>query len=365
MDAALTNALLARATQLLVIGLAFGFIVFVHELGHFLGARLSGMAVHEFSLGIGRPLLFWFRRGETQYSLRLWPFFSYVRIAGMEPGDPHPRGFDRKTRPAQALVLALGCAMNFLLGVAIFVFVGAVVGRPVGVVNTIERVLPGSPAARAGLMAGDRLVGVGGKRNLALEKIQEAIRSHMGTPVTLEVERDGRRMSVTLVPRRETEPKVEGSRLIYEPVGRIGIVFRMRTERMGVLRSVAAGFATSYEMTRMLTSYLVGVVSGKMPLVLMGPVGAAHQLYNDVKVSWTGFLGTAAALTIGIGFLNLLPIPPLDGSRLVILGLEAIRRRPFDKQKEVMVHLVGFALLMVLVVVLTYKDILRILGVGQ
>ena len=89
-----------------------------------------------------------------------------------------------------------------------------------------------------------------------------------------------------------------------------------------------------------------------------------HQLYNEVRISWSSFFTTAAALTIGIGFLNLLPIPPLDGSRLVITAVEAIRRRPFDKRKEVIVHLVGFALLLMLVVVLTYADILRILRFG-
>jgi regulator of sigma E protease len=131
---------------------------------------------------------------------------------------------------------------------------------------------------------------------------------------------------------------------------------------MGIGESVVAGFAQGYEIIKISIVFLPATIMGKMPV--MGPVGVVHQLYSDVQISWSGFLFTAAALTIGLGFLNLMPIPPLDGSRLLITGLEAIRRKPFDKRKETIVHLVGFALLLGLVVVLTYKDILRIIKFG-
>lgn len=363
--------------RLILIGLAFGMTVFVHEAGHFVAARLSGMAVHEFSIGFGRPLLFWFRRGETQWSFRLWPFFSFVRVAGMEPGDDHPRGFHTKSRAAQAFVLALGCIMNFLLGVGIFIFIGMVIGRPVEVTKTVERVLSATPAEQAGLMPGDRLVGVNGRRGMPLEALQEHIESHAEEPILLEVERGETHMSVVITPKTVEVPELkpadedageegEGkTELIYRPIGRIGVVFQVEAERLGVWESISAGFIETYGMVHHLILYLIGAVMGKMPLVLMGPVGVAHTLYSEVETGWLSFLATAAALTVGIGFLNLLPIPPLDGSRLVIVGIEAIRRKPFDKRKEVAVHLVGFALLIVLLVVLTYQDILRILTRGS
>ncbi len=352
------------AGQIIAIGLAFGVTVFVHEAGHFLGARLFAMAVYEFSIGFGRPLLFWVRRRDTQYSFRLWPFFSYVRIAGMEPGDDHPQGFDKKNRLVQALVLVLGCLMNFLLGVAIFIFIGAVIGKPIAVDNVIEKVFVGSPAAKAGLMSGDRLVGFDGRFNLPLEQVQAAIQGRARKPITLEVARGEKHLSLTLRPEQASVPEVVGKKLVYRPVGRIGIVFRLRMQRIGVYKSVVSGFVETYAMVKMLAIYLKAVVVGKMPLVLMGPVGVAHTLYTEARVGWLGFLSTAAALTVGIGFLNLLPIPPLDGSRLFILAIEAIRRKPFDKRKEVIVHLVGFALLLLLVLVLTYKDVVRIVKFG-
>lgn len=347
--------------------------VFVHEAGHFIAARLSGMAVHEFSIGFGRPLLFWFRRGMTQYSFRLWPFFSYVRIAGMEPGDEHPQGFGEKSRLAQAFVLVLGCIMNFFLGVAIFIFIGAVLGQPVGVTNTIDRVMVGSPAEAAGLKVGDTLLGYAGHIGQKHEDIQKYIQTNPGKPIVLEIDRAGQRMSITLTPKetsiRELQPvgkakkgEIQPTKLVYRKVGRIGIVFRAEMKKMGVWRSIRDGFLQTYDMVRVLIIYLYAVVAGKMPLMLEGPVGVAHTLYEEVQTGWISFLGTSAALTVGIGFLNLMPIPPLDGSRLVIIGVEAIRRKPIDKRKENLVHLIGFALLLALVAVLTYKDILRLAG---
>lgn len=351
------------AWQVLAIALAFGLTVFVHEGGHFVGARLCGMAVYEFSIGFGRPLLFWLRRGETQYSFRLLPFFSYVRIAGMEPGDDHPQGFDKKNRLAQAFVLVLGCLMNFLLGVAIFVFIGLTIGKVLGISSRIDKVMTGSVAARSGIAAGDRLVGFDGRADLPLEKIQEAIQGRPGKPITLVLDRGGRKLSVTLTPEQVSAPAMRPDQSVYyKPIGRIGVVFHTRTKRMGIGESVVSGFVATYEMTKISVIFLPAVLRGRMPV--MGPVGVVHQLYNEVKVSWLSFLTMAAALTIGIGFLNLFPIPPLDGSRLLITALEAIRRKPFDKRKEVVVHLVGFALLLALVVVLTYSDILRIVKFG-
>jgi regulator of sigma E protease len=381
------------------------------------------MAVYEFSMGFGRPLLFWFKRGETQYSFRLWPFLSYVRVAGMEPGDDHPQGFNTKPRIAQAFVLVIGCVMNFLLGAVIFIVIGAVLGRPIGVTRTIDRVLPREPAAVAGLRAGDTLVGIGEERDLSLDEIQHAIQTSAGKPLVIDVDRAGRLMAFTVTPKKvsmqqllmtsETAkgaieskyaeaPKGRGvgksssrgidesksrgiekprSRevekpatfakrgqtkvvMAYRDVGRIGVVFHVEVARMGVWRSVSGGFRETFMMVRMLVDYLFAAATGRAQLALQGPVGVAHTLYEEARTGWRSFLSTAAALTVGIGFLNLLPIPPLDGSRIVITAIEAIRRKPIDKRKENLVHLIGFALLLALAAVLTYKDILSIMKAG-
>jgi regulator of sigma E protease len=346
--------------RIAAIALAFGATVFVHEAGHFVAARLARMHVYEFSIGFGRPLLFWFRRGETQFSFRLWPFFSYVRVAGMEPGDDHPQGFHKRSRLAQAFVLVTGCIMNFLLAVAIFILIGSVFGQLKEVTSTVERVMERTPAAEMGIMPGDKLVGTDGERDLTLEEIVKRIRARPEEPIVLEIERDGEPMSIALTPLRVMDWGPDGERNV--PVGRIGVIFEKEVERLPIGVSVVTGFRATRAMIEMLIRHLVElIVTGKGPK-LVGPVGVVSIMYEDAGVDWGSFLFTFAAVTISIGFLNLLPIPPLDGSRLVIVGLEALRRRPFDKQKETVVHLVGFALLLVLLVVLTYKDILRLVS---
>jgi len=349
--------------SILAIALAFGLIVFVHEGGHFIAARLSGMGVHEFSIGFGRPLLFSFKRGETQYSFRLWPFFSFVRVAGMEPDDDHPQGFHKKSRLAQAFVLASGCIMNFLLAAAIYACMGALIGMPVAL-KTVKEVMPDTPAAAVGLKPGDRLLGVESSVDLTVDEIRKTIQDHADKPLVLEIERGGVRQSIDITPASETALDMKGLHLTKVPIGRIGIVFESRFEHMGIGRSIFIGFAQTFDMIRFQLAALLAIISRTVAPEFAGPVGVVHAMYTDAKAGWFQFLSTFAAIAIAIGFLNLLPIPPLDGSRLAIVALEAVRGKPFDKRKEIIVHLIGFAILLTLLVVLTFKDILRIAGHG-
>jgi regulator of sigma E protease len=338
---------------------AFALIILVHEAGHFFAARLSGMAVHEFSIGFGRPLLFRFRRGETQYSLRLWPFISYVRVAGMEPEDEHPRGFNRKSRLAQAFVLVTGCLMNFLLAMAIYVLIGAFIGLPVPQ-NRVKEVMRGTPAAAARIMAGDRIVGVEGRADLSVEAILKAVQAHAERPMELLVERDGERRAIMLTPKTHYIYDVRGLRLVKVPIGRIGVGFDFVRERAGIARSVVMGYETTWEMIKWQAASIIAMITRQAPADVMGPVGVVDTMYREARSGWADFLTIVAAIAVTVGFINLLPVPPLDGSRLVIVAIEAARRKPFDKQKESLVHLVGLAVILALVLLITYRDIIRI-----
>jgi regulator of sigma E protease len=350
--------LAAPPLRIVAIALAFGLVVFVHELGHFLMARLSGMAVYEFSLGFGRPLLFWLKRAGTQYSFRLWPFLSYVRIAGMEPEDDHPQGYDKKPRWAQALVLVMGCLMNFALAVGLFMVIGLVFGKLVAT-NAVDQVLPKSPAALAGLASGDKLVGVNG-RVVPLDQLRETIQSSPEKTIKLEVEREGRRLTVPITPRPDVMMEVRGLRIIERPIGLIGVIFDSHVQPIGVLESIGSGFTDTYDLLRVQIAGLASMLMRQIKPEVMGPVGIVQQLYTQAQESWLRFLHMVALLTVAVGFLNLLPIPPLDGSRLVILGFEALRRKPVDKEKERLVHLVGLAAFLLFILFITYKDIVRI-----
>ena len=344
------------ALRVAAIALAFGLTVFVHELGHFLTARLAGMAVYEFSIGFGRPLLLWFKRGGTQYSFRLWPFLSYVRIAGMEPGDEHPQGFLKKPRWAQAIVLVTGCLMNFLLAVAIFIAMGLVFGKAVPS-NVVKEIAKDSPAAQVGLAPGDRLIGINGTR-LSLDQLRAKIKASPGKQLALELERAGRRLALRITPEAILLKDVEGLNIVDRKIGRIGVGFDYEIVPMGVLESIATGFTDTHNVIRLQIVGFLGLARRQVPTdEVMGPVRFVGELYRAARESWLQFLNVAAILTIAVGFVNLLPIPPLDGSRLVIVAYEAIRRKPVDKRKETIVHLVGLALLMALILLITYRDI--------
>ena len=201
---------------------------------------------------------------------------------------------------------------------------------------------------------------------LDLSKIRDVIRSHPGRAITLLVERNGRPIDVSITPARTKQRAVTMEngkrRLTTVWVGQIGVAFSFKVKRLGPIQSISAGFRDTVSMIAALGLYLKGLVLGREPLALIGPVGVVDQLYTEERVSWYGFLSNAAALTIGIGFLNLLPIPPLDGSRVLILVIEANRGRAFDKQKEIIVHLVGIALILALAIGLTYADIRWVWG---
>ncbi len=339
------------------IALVFGVIVFVHEAGHFVTARMAGMAVYEFSLGFGRPFLFGFKRGGTQYSVRLWPFISYVRIAGMEPGDDHPQGFDKKPRWVRALVLVMGCINNFLLAVVIFIILGLAIGKGVAT-NRIQEVKAGTPAAAVGLRVGDQLVGANGRTALSVEQIRKVISGSPGQQIALEVVRAGAPVTVQITPAPRTVLDLDGLNIVKQRVGQIGIAFDQKVVPMGVWEAVATGFDNTAFALQTQVAGILGMIRREIPAnEVSGPVGVVHMLNEGAKASWYSFLSIAALLTVGIGFLNLLPLPPLDGSRLVILAVEGVLRRSFDKHRELVVNLVGIAVLLAFVLFLTVRDV--------
>jgi len=351
--------------QVLAIALVFGLIVFVHEAGHFLTARLAGMAVYEFSLGFGRPLLFWFKRGETQYSIRLWPFISYVRIAGMEPGDEHPRGFDRKPRWVRGIVLVSGCLMNFALAVALFIAMGVLFGKTVAT-NELSFVDAGTPAAKAGLVTGDRLVGLNGQTGASVDDIRAAILGSRGKPVALTVVRGRTQLTLSIAPRPNEVLELSGLKLRKTKVYQIGVIFTGRTVPMGTWEAVSGGFTDTVALLQEQIAGILAMITRvvKVEGNVMGPVGIVTTMYSAAQQSWMALLRWAALLAVAVGFLNLLPFPPLDGSRLVILAGEGIVGRSLDKRVEYALHLAGMVILLGLVIFLTVMDVRRVHGHG-
>jgi len=343
---------LATGQWLLLAVLAFGAMIFFHELGHFLVAKRVGVTVHAFALGFG-PRLWGFRRGGTEYAVNLLPFGGYVRMAGEdldEPGDP--RGsFRHRSVWQRAAIVAAGPGMNLVLAVLILALLGATYGVQVGVTNRVGTLLPGWPAEQVGLRPGDAIVAIDGEPMERGEEVVRTIHRSPGKPLVLTVERGGRRFTVRVTPR-------------LAPNQQIGLIgFSPEPVRRRYTPPVALAWAVhrTGEIVVTLVGAIVGLIRvGQLFENLGGPVAAGAALVEAARTGFEHFLYMSAFLSVVIGIFNLFPFPALDGGRLVFLAVEALRRRPVDPRREGYIHLVGFALLLLLLVTLTMRDIRRL-----
>lgn len=329
----------------------FGILVFVHEFGHFVTAKVNDVRVDEFALGMG-PKLFGLKKGDTEYTLRILPLGGYVRMAGMEPPLDDPRGFNTKTVLQRMAIIFAGPLMNFITALILFILVFMSVGTPSNA-NIIGQVMPGKPAAQAGLMAGDRIVKIDGTAVSSWQEVVNVIHKNPSREVAITFQRDHLLKNVKVVPEKDQS----------SGMGLIGIL--QSSQRQGVFSSIVLGLENTYGFTKTLLVNLGQMITGAIAPEVAGPVGVVQIVGEVTRFGWASLLTLAGYLSINLGLINLFPIPALDGSRLAFLGFEALRGRPLDPAKENVIHLVGFALLMLLMVFITYQDILRLFKAGQ
>lgn len=334
--------------------LVFALMILFHELGHFVAAKLSGIKVHEFSIGFG-PKLISITHRDTLYAIRVLPLGGYVRMAGMESDDlDDPNGFNRKPVGQRAGVIFAGPFMNFVLALLLFVFTFTVIGIPtLSNSNVIGEVLPGRPAAKAGMMANDRVVAANGQPVTNWDDLVRVVHANPEREITLKVVRQGKEILLKVTPTLEPQAKV----------GQIGIRQTVTLHRLGFMEGVETGLKQTWALTVAVLSSIVQLITGTAPPGgLAGPVGITHMIGEAAQGGLAYLLNFAGILSINLGLINLLPIPSLDGSRLIFLSVEGIRGKPVEPDKENLIHMIGFALLMVLFLVITYNDILRLFG---
>jgi regulator of sigma E protease len=267
-------------------------------------------------------------------------------MAGMEAYDPDPRGFNRKTVGQRLAVISAGSLMNFLLAILLFTGILLVIGVP-SQENVIGNVLPGKPAALAGLQSGDRITAINGREVTTWSDIVSIIHQSPGQQVELTLDREGQRHTLQLVPQKDPG----------EQVGLIGI--EQEFVKQGLLTSLAAGFSQAVFISLLILKSLWQVISGQAPAEIAGPVGIVQMVGEVARFGPYFIINFTALLSLNLGLLNLFPIPALDGSRIIFLIMEKLRGRPVDPQKENMVHLVGFVLLILLMVLITYHDVVK------
>ncbi len=329
----------------------FAILIFFHELGHFAVAKAVGIKVHEFSLGFG-PKLFGQNRAGTDYNVRLFPLGGYVRMAGMDPEEEkveEGKGFNDKTVLQRVAVIIAGPLMNFLLAAVLMAIIFMLQGMPVQG-TTVAGVLPGQPAEQAGIRVGDQIYSIAGKKIADWEEIISTISSRPGLPTDLVVIRDEQRIELTVIP-------IEGE----EGRAMIGIT---RVQKLNPLAALVNGVKLTSQVIVLILSFVGQMLVGQAPADLGGPVRMVWEIDRAVDTGFYYLLQLAAFLSINLGLFNLFPIPALDGSRIMFLGLEGLRGRPVDPTKENFIHLVGFGLLLLLVVFVTYNDVLQLFTQG-
>lgn len=336
-----------------------GVLVFVHELGHFVTARLNGIRVDEFGFGFP-PRLFGIRRGNVLYSINALPIGGFVKIYG-ENGEnaDEPDAFGSKKPWQRAAVLAAGTTMNLLLAVIIFSTL-AVAGLPSERGAKVGEVAPGSPAATAGIRAGDKIASIDGSPVARRDDVSRLVAPRAGTQVTMVLDRNGQQVTVRLTPRLNPPPgqgamgvRLEAAEVVTErhnPLSAIGVGVR-ETGRVLVL------------MVTGLSTLITGGASGEG---LVGPVGIAQATGEIANTGqWRALLDWTALLSLNLFLVNLLPLPALDGGRLVFVLIEAVRGKKVPPQREAVVHAVGMMLLLTFMVLISFFDVQRILGGGS
>lgn len=331
----------------------FGLLVLVHEFGHFITAKLTGMRVDEFAIGFG-PKLISKQKGETLYSIRIIPLGGFNRIAGMdlddEENDAGDRAYYKRPVWARMIVILAGSCMNFILPLflffGIFFFSGVATPSPEPVVGAVvaER-----PAAMAGLQAGDRLVSIEGKPVDKWEDISTLLQGAAGKPFKLEYRRGEELRHTTLIPVEEPESK----RTI------IGITGTVDLRQPGLFEAMELSVQKTGFILVSMVGALLQLIQGQGTAELSGPLGVAQMAGQVAQMGIVPLLNFAALLSLNLGLINLLPVPALDGGHFVTLLLEALRGKPLGKQAMYYIQSFGVVILISLMLFATFNDITK------
>jgi regulator of sigma E protease len=347
------------------VGILIALIV-AHELGHFFTAKLTGVRVLE--AGLGYPPRVWgFTYKDTIYSINALPLGGFVRLLGEEdPGDP--ASLAAKPHWVRLLVLAAGSGMNFLLPFLLFT-VSFMIPRDVATgLTQIVQVIPDSPAAEAGLKEGDVIFAINGNEVRNTAEVGNEIRLNMGEIITMTVKQEGEIKDVP-VKARWAAPNYIDAEGKERRQGPTGIVIAAlypgmtESESFPLWEAFPKSIQATTEVLTLARNEVISWIKGGSSPGVAGPVGIAQATGEVVEESgYRPLLDFAALLSINLGIVNILPIPMLDGGRIIFVLLEIARRgKRIAPQKEAIVHLVGFALIITFAVVVTYFDILRVL----
>ncbi len=350
-------------------------VVFFHELGHFLVARWTGVAVRTFSIGFGPELIGFNDRKGTRWKISAIPLGGYVRFVGdeneasvpdrdalkqMDPAD-RERSFAGKGVAARAAIVAAGPIANFVLAIVIFTLIFSIYGRQV-MTPRVDSVVPGSPAAEAGFQPGDVVESIDGSAVSSFADLQRIVSLSGDTELSIVVRRGDQDVTLSVRPKfTETEVFGRKTRMAMLGVSHATSGAGVRVEHYSL--PVAAWVATqeTASITGHTLSYLFSVIIGHEPAdQIGGPIQVATVSAEVATLGITALINLAAILSISIGLINLFPIPMLDGGHLLFFAIEAVRGKPLSERVQEIGFRVGFALVLMLMIFATWNDIIHL-----
>ena len=332
--------------SILITLLIFAVIILIHEGGHFTAAKLCGVKVNEFSIGMG-PSLFHFGKGETRYSLRLFPIGGYVSMEGEDDSSSDPRAFCAQPVWKRIIIVCAGAIMNLILG---FVIVLALTAPKEKLASTtVSQFIDGASTQSTGLREGDQILSINGRSIWVESDIIYALSSDKDGIVDMEVRRNGERTAL-----KNVAFTIEDGTLMID--------FKV----VGIPRTVGSVLSYSFRKTasigRLVWISIGQLITGKASINdLSGPIGTAQAVGQASKAGLSTVMNLFAFITVNVGIFNLLPIPALDGGRLIFLLIELIVRRRVNPKYEAYVHFAGFILVFGLIIFVSFHDIVNLI----
>lgn len=350
--------------------IVLGVLIFVHEFGHFLIAKMFGIKVLKFSLGFG-PTLIAKQYGETEYVISALPLGGYVKMLGEQPdeevaSDDMERSFSSKAVWKRFLVVLAGPLSNLISAVVIFSLVTLITGIPHPLPSTeIGQITPGSPAAKAGLRTGDVIKAINGKAITTWQEVSDTIKNGGGQTLVVTVQRGKETLSLSGAPARSEVKNIFGE--VVDTRFMLGIAQKqsLRYEPTTIAGACRSGLEQTWFYIDLTMMSLWKILQRVVPASqLGGPILIAQMAGEQMKAGWLNLFSFMAVLSVNLGIINLFPIPILDGGHLLFFSIEAVRRKPLTLQVQARLQQIGIALLASLMLLVFYNDFVRLFSKG-
>lgn len=316
-------------------------LIFFHELGHFMAAKACGVKVNEFAIGMG-PKVLKKQKGETLYSVRAFPLGGFCAMEGEDEDSQDERAFNRKSVWKKAIIIVAGAAMNLIITIILMIAVNYMNGVPT---TTISQVEENSPAYTAGIQKGDKILSINDKKINSWDDVQ-AVKNAVNTrELNIKVQRKDTELNIKTTLKENDRNKI------------IGIV---PVSEKNIVKAIANGPSATWNMAKSMYSGLYSLITGKVSAKeLSGPVGIVYLINKGISRGFATVLYLTSLISLNLAIINMLPLPALDGGRLLMVIIRRLTGKAISSKVEGVIHAVGLGLLLLLTIYVTWNDIVR------